>query len=169
MPDFSVVAEAGVGSVVFVVMLVVKRSVLGLGTDVLDASDGVVVPGVAGLELIVPGVPTTAESKMGVAGLSGTASTDDPDDTSARAGAEGNSIFSVLSPAALPFPLVLSAFIAVGSSAFLSNFSSTFSIRFCTFAASDFCRAPLDLGEPRLISLASFLCFFTSREAGSSP
>jgi hypothetical protein len=68
-PDFSVVADAGVGSTCFDVVPVVKRKVLGLGTDGFDASDGVVTAGVVG-RLADVGVPTIAEPKMGVAGTS---------------------------------------------------------------------------------------------------
>jgi hypothetical protein len=47
-PDFSVVAEAGVGSA-FCVVPVVSRSVLGLDIEVRDTSEAAVA-GVAGLE-----------------------------------------------------------------------------------------------------------------------
>jgi hypothetical protein len=68
-PDLSVVAEAGVTSVGFDVVPVVRRRVLGRGPDGFDASDGVVTAGVVG-RLADVGVPTIAEPKMGVSGTS---------------------------------------------------------------------------------------------------
>lgn len=69
--DFSAAIDAGLCSAIFDVEPVVTRSVLGLETDGLGVSEGVVAPGVGARGLIVPGVPTMLESIIGVADFSG--------------------------------------------------------------------------------------------------
>jgi hypothetical protein len=149
--NFSGVADAGVDSATFVIVPVVKRNVLGLAIEALGASEGVVAAGVAGRELIGPGVPTIFESSIGVADFS------DGKTVETVVGSGEIAIFSGLCSPAFVFAFV--SVLVEGGFSVLVEFSSAFSDMPRGLFISFFDREARSFGEPKLISLASVLVF----------
>lgn len=168
MLDLSASVAEGAGSATLAGIPVVTRRVLGRAVAVLGVSDGVVFAGVVDRGLHVPGVPTPPKSKIGVADFSGIPAATDGTDVAVvtfvtRLGS--TSRLSDFRPPSWILSLV-SAVATIGDSSLCSGHSFPLLDDSNFLSASGFRRVLRTLGEPRLISPASWLVFLPSRAAG---